>query len=163
MCAGAQGTYKQQKDTDKDLVFLHVFPRVEIAEEAAPVASRGGVFNSHSPEYLAAVSSLETFKKMTAAKVRSFSQRKKLQASLKATAGAVEELEGRMAQMEAVSEEEQTLYDNAEASLPTPLLPGTTEEHDPLPQLKPNPNPPPNGTPRPSPRNSSGLRGKSRG
>merc|ERR1712086_942655 len=52
---------------------------------------------------------------MVSAKVRSFTQRKKMIAALKQTGKAIEELESRMANMETVSEEEQNLYDNAES------------------------------------------------
>ena len=75
-------TYKTQHDTDKNLKFLHVFPRVIItsggagggggaAEEAAPALSDLG-----SPGYLATVCEFATFQKMVQSKTQSWTQRK---------------------------------------------------------------------------------------
>jgi len=108
-----QGTYKRQHDTDKDLIFMHVFPHVEIAEvvEAAPAV---GILDAMSPEHLCTVCSLEAFKKMVNAKTPSLSQRRKMLKALKDTGSMLVELEERMAKMEVLSPPEEQLYGQAE-------------------------------------------------
>ncbi len=72
------GSFKQQHDTDKDLKFVHVYPRVELlgkggqgsAAEEAPTDLK----DLGSPAYLATACTFETFKKMVASKTQSWSQ-----------------------------------------------------------------------------------------
>ena len=58
-CIECFGTFKQQHDTAKNLLFMHVFPRVNIAEEGA--ADTDGS-SAHSIELLCASCELPTFK-----------------------------------------------------------------------------------------------------
>jgi len=75
-----QGAYKRQHDTDKDLIFMQVFPRVEVHEEAD--APRGKV-DALSPEYMCTVCSIEAFQKMVEAKTPSLTQRRRLFKAMK--------------------------------------------------------------------------------
>mmetsp|Transcript_68405 Transcript_68405/g.190113 ORF Transcript_68405/g.190113 Transcript_68405/m.190113 type:complete len:264 (-) Transcript_68405:1147-1938(-) len=110
-------TYKTQHDTDKNLKFLHVFPRVIItsggagggggaAEEAAPALSDLG-----SPGYLATVCEFATFQKMVQSKTQSWTQRKALMAELQERKAAFDAAEQKMMRMEPLTDEEQELYD----------------------------------------------------
>jgi hypothetical protein len=68
------GKYKQQHDTDKDLKFIHVFPRIELMSASKGAEDKSDLMDLGSPGYLAAVCALETFKKMVASKTQSWAQ-----------------------------------------------------------------------------------------
>lgn len=112
------GTFKQQHDTDKDLKFLHVFPKMELT---GPAAGGGGVADEEqqeaslldlgSPAYLATVCSFSTFQKMVASKTQSWAQRRRMMTELKASLESFGQIEQKMIRGEALTAEEQEMYE----------------------------------------------------
>ncbi len=69
------GSFKQQHDLDKDLKFVHVFPRVSIkAKGAAETENAADLKDLGSPLYLATACTVEMFKRMVPSKTQSWSQ-----------------------------------------------------------------------------------------
>lgn len=101
---------------DKDLKFVHVFPKVELkgsgggAEEDA--ADNGSsLMDLGSPTYLATMCAFPTFKKMVASKTESWSQRRRLLEELKLAGSRFDAIEAKMISAQPLSPEEQDLYD----------------------------------------------------
>ena len=105
------GMYKYQHDTDKDLKFVHVYPRLDPAA-AEPEAESSGASMSHGELLLYA--ERPTFERMIAAKAPSLAQRRRALAELKDCAGKLEAIEKKLAAMEALDEAEQAMYDTAD-------------------------------------------------
>ena len=105
------GMYKYQHDTDKDLKFVHVYPRLDPAA-AEPEAESSGASMSHGELLLYA--ERPTFERMIAAKAPSLAQRRRALAELKECAGKLEAIEKKLAAMEALDEAEQAMYDTAD-------------------------------------------------
>ena len=105
------GMYKYQHDTDKDLKFVHVYPRLD-PSAAEPEAESSGASMSHG-ELLLYAERL-TFERMIAAKAPSLAQRRRALAELKDCAGKLEAIEKKLAAMEALDEAEQAMYDTAD-------------------------------------------------
>jgi len=114
-CEQCQATYKYQHDTDKDLKFMHVFPRVEIV--SAEAHDEAEEWEELSPAKWCAMASVEELQDVVtkSPKVRSFAQRKAMLAALKAEQEKYEACERKMITMEALTDEEQKLYDEAQA------------------------------------------------
>lgn len=130
LCAECMGTFKSQHDTSKNLRFMHVFPRVAGvattsggAQGADSTAADGGgkmdgrSEGGHSLELLCASCEMSTFRDMVMDKAPSWSQRKKLTKSLQEMAEKFAEAEAKMIRMEALTPEENTLYDSSSAEL----------------------------------------------
>ncbi len=114
-CEQCQGMYKYQHDTDKDLKYLHVFPRVDV------VASGGGDgedgagaagFEDQSPEMRCVSCSFEEFRDLVAMNVPSFSQKRALLKRMKVMTAALEQLEKMLVEQRALTEQEQEMYDS---------------------------------------------------
>lgn len=108
------GTFKQQHDTDKDLKFVHVFPKVDLKPSGGggeADAEASSLVDLGSPAYLATMCSFETFKKMVASKTESWSQRKRLMEELKLALARFDAIEAKMISAQPLSSEEQDLYD----------------------------------------------------
>jgi uncharacterized small protein (DUF1192 family) len=106
------GKYKQQHDTDKDLKFIHVFPRVELTVKSGQGAEeKSDLMDLGSPGYLATVCAFETFKKMVASKTQSWAQRKQLVTELKESCERYSNIEQKMMTGQALNNDEQDLYD----------------------------------------------------
>jgi hypothetical protein len=93
------GSFKYQHDTDKDLKFIHVFPKIDTAAAAAaaPQADDGEAeikvagmsLEELPPEHLCAIVSLDTFGKLYSKQCPSFSQRRALLKALKELAARI--------------------------------------------------------------------------
>ena len=118
------GTFKQQHDTDKDLKFLHVFPKMELMGSAGGGAGGGGgggaaaepeqsLLDLGSPGYLATVCGFSTFQKMVASKTQSWAQRRRMMGELRTSIKSFDDIEQKMIRAEALTSEEQEMYEVA--------------------------------------------------
>lgn len=115
-CEACQGTYKYQHDTDKDLKYLHVFPRVDLAAANAGAgadgAPDGGGGSDKSPEYQCVSCTFEEFEELVAMNVPSFSQKRALLKRLRVMESALEQLEAMLCDGQSLTEQEQEMYDS---------------------------------------------------
>jgi len=106
------GKYKQQHDTDKDLKFIHVFPKIDVITKGGQGAEdKSDLMDLGSPGYLATVCALETFKKMVASKTQSWAQRRQLVSELKESGDRFNAIEQKMMTGQALNNDEQDMYD----------------------------------------------------
>ncbi|CAM9197144.1 unnamed protein product [Scytosiphon promiscuus] len=117
-----QGTYKSQHDTHKGIRTIQVFPKIDLVEEGAEGAgaaqgSRSRITNPSSPEYMAAVCTFETFQEMVQEKVCSWSQKRRLLRHLGSFVARHKEAEQKLMKMEALTDEEQEIYDNIDTDV----------------------------------------------
>eukprot|EP00947_MAST-08B_sp_MAST-8B-sp1_P000474 g474.t1 len=127
-CAACQGTFKSQHDTGRNLLLLHVFPKVTEAKETDGAAGGGGGggvlgaaaggggdggddWRDMSPVMMAATAKMSTFEKMFAAKCASWTQRKRLLEALKDLGRQLRTCDEKLIAMEKLTEEEERLYD----------------------------------------------------
>lgn len=112
-----QGTYKYQHDTDKDLKFIHVFPRVDTSAAEAGASSEAAAAAEASraanPEWSCVTAGLDQFMKTVEKKVTSFQQKQALLRIVKQKAAQVAEFEERISNRGTLTSEEQKLYENA--------------------------------------------------
>lgn len=112
-CDACQGTYKYQHDTDKDLKYVHAFPRVSHAEEGAEEGEGGTMTTTNaSPEYRACTCDLEEFEQLVQMYTPSFSQKRALLRRMKIMEHALRALEEKVIAMETLDAREQTMYDS---------------------------------------------------
>jgi hypothetical protein len=112
-CKECQGTYKYQHDTDKDLKYLHVFPRAAHEAEAGEENEGGaGSADAQSPEYRACTCDLEEFERLVEMYTPSFSQKRALLRRMKVMEHALNALEQKVIAMEALNDREQKMYDS---------------------------------------------------
>ena len=114
-CEACQGMYKYQHDTDKDLKYLHVFPRVDLSaatEETAGDGAGAGGAGPQSPEYQCVSCTFEEFQDLVAMNVPSFSQKRALLKRLRVMESALEQLEKMLMEQQALTEQEQEMYDS---------------------------------------------------
>eukprot|EP00656_Telonema_subtile_P003674 TRINITY_DN11668_c0_g1_i3.p1 TRINITY_DN11668_c0_g1~~TRINITY_DN11668_c0_g1_i3.p1 ORF type:complete len:356 (+),score=129.76 TRINITY_DN11668_c0_g1_i3:152-1219(+) len=131
-CLQCQGSFKYQHDTDKNVKTMHVFPHVSLPEEGSAGEDEGLFWtpDSLSPEYMCTVSSFNTFKMMTAAKVPTFTQKKTLSKQLKEMVKRLQGFEERMCAMDVLSAAEQELYDSADMEAMADKLAWLEEQMD---------------------------------
>ena len=119
------GSFKYQHDTDKDLKFIHVFPKIDTAaaaaaapnqqdEEEAEIKVAGMTLDELPPEHLCAIVSRDTFSKLYSKQCPSFSQRRALLKALKELAARLAGFEERMTNMQALTAAEEELYNTAQ-------------------------------------------------
>jgi hypothetical protein len=72
-----QGSFKYQHDTDKDLKFMHVFPKVESLPEEEKSEDQGGDLPAESMRGLLAAE-LQLFREMVNINAPSFIQKRSL-------------------------------------------------------------------------------------
>ena len=114
-CEQCQGMYKYQHDTDKDLKYLHVFPRVNVVASAGGDGGDGtGAtgFEDQSPEMQCVSCSFEEFRDLVAMNVPSFSQKRALLKRMKVMTAALEQLEKMLVEQQILTEQEQEMYDS---------------------------------------------------
>lgn len=117
-CAECAGTYKYQHDTDKDLKYLHVFPKVEIVSAGGDGdgvnggGDRTGGGNARSPEYQCCSCTFEEFIDLVAMNVPSFSQKRALLKRMRVLQSALEQLENMLVEQQRLTEQEQEMYDS---------------------------------------------------
>jgi len=109
-----QGLFKYQHDTDKDLKFVHVFPRVD---PSAAAGSADADADAMSPTQLLIYAEQDTFEAMIRAKTVSFSQKKRALEVLRGCKSRVGELEQRLMAMELLDEDDQAWYDSIDADV----------------------------------------------
>jgi len=95
------------QDTDKDLKFVHVYPRVEI-QEASAKTEEGNL----TPEELIIFSEMDPFQTMISRKTISFTQRRRALDVVKGARARLSTIEEQLAAMQELSSEDQTFYDN---------------------------------------------------
>jgi hypothetical protein len=117
-CAECQGMYKYQHDTDKDLKYVHVFPKVEVLDSSTDEGN-GGIAGANasnaaraSPELQCVTCTFEEFTELVAMNVPSFSQKRALLKRLKVMASALEQLEAMLTDQKQLTEQEQEMYDS---------------------------------------------------
>mmetsp|Transcript_9251 Transcript_9251/g.23643 ORF Transcript_9251/g.23643 Transcript_9251/m.23643 type:complete len:409 (+) Transcript_9251:240-1466(+) len=117
-CEACQGSYKYQHDTDKDLKFMHVFPHVTIKAAGGAGGGEGEEsWEELSPAQWCTICSVEELQGVTtkSIKIATFAQRKNLLAAMKDAQKRYQACEEKMISMEALTDEEQQLYDEAQA------------------------------------------------
>ncbi len=123
-CIECAQSYKYQHDTDKDLKFIHVFPRID---PAAAAASKGDAADEEEvitvagikleelpPDHLCTIVSMDTFLRLVSTQCASFSQRRALSKAMKEMAARFKGFEERMTNMQPLSKEEDELYNSAQ-------------------------------------------------
>lgn len=111
----SQGTFKQQHDTGKNLIYIIVFPHVTCSTVAAGPGEKEAAedtLDQKTPEYLCTASDLATFKEMVQKKLAFWSQRK---ACLKILQDAHEQftaIEQKMCSGQALTPLENALYES---------------------------------------------------
>ncbi len=108
------GLFKYQHNTDTDLKVIHVFPRID--PSAAAAASSGEGEDALTPEQLITFSEMRTFQRMIAAKTPSFTQRKRALDVIKAARAELVASEEKLANMQPLSDGEQSRYDTLDAT-----------------------------------------------
>lgn len=110
----SQGTFKYHHDTDRDLKFVHVFPRVELkkGEDQSEKGNKEG--EELSPEEQVTFCDFERFKPLVEKNVTSLSQKRELHKHLKRMQQVVEASEKKLSDMQELKEEESDIYHNAQ-------------------------------------------------
>ena len=116
-CKECMGAYKYQHDTDQDLKYLHVFPKVDLSAAAAEAAGdgaggAGGDAGPTSPEYQCVACTFEEFQDLVAMNTPSFSQKRSLLKRMKVMQSALEMLESMLCEQQTLTEQEQEMYDS---------------------------------------------------
>ena len=124
LCAASAGTFKFQHDTDKDLKFVHVFPKYVVAAEedtnddgsrrsggGAGAERRGGDGGQEEDERRCYACDASEFESIVSKNVTSFSQRRVLLRLLKARSASVKALFERLSNREALSEAENAIIE----------------------------------------------------
>ena len=128
-----QGFFKHQHDTGRNLMLLHVFPKItEIAESKGEGNAGGGgggggygggggagggeadggeSWRDMSPTMMAATASMATFEKMVPAKTPSWTQKKRLLDSLKEVGLQLRVCDEKLISMDKLTAEEEHLYE----------------------------------------------------
>ncbi|CAM9366535.1 unnamed protein product [Ectocarpus sp. 12 AP-2014] len=110
-----QGSYKSQHDTHKGIRTVQVFPKIDLVEEEGENGAgqgRSRITNPSSPEYMAAVCTFDTFQEMVQEKVCSWNQKRRLLRHLGSFVARYKEAEQKLMKMEALSNDEQEIYDS---------------------------------------------------
>jgi hypothetical protein len=123
-CIECAQTYKYQHDTDKDLKFIHVFPRInpaaaeaskgDQADEEEVITVAGIKLEELPPDHLCTIVSMETFLRLVSTQCPSFSQRRALLKAMKEMAARFKGFEERMTNMQPLTKEEDELYNSAQ-------------------------------------------------
>lgn len=113
-CLECQGSFKYQHDTDKDLKFIHVIPRIQIIKEEDKSMTIGGVkLDQIGPEIKCTMCSIEYFQEMVHENCTSFSQKRALLKAMKQVVAKFDEFESRLAKLEKLEPNEEELYNGS--------------------------------------------------
>mmetsp|Transcript_44184 Transcript_44184/g.84459 ORF Transcript_44184/g.84459 Transcript_44184/m.84459 type:complete len:421 (-) Transcript_44184:205-1467(-) len=105
-----QGSFKYQHDTDKDLIKMHVFPRVEaLPEKAEETDTTGGDMPGDCARLIVS-EELNVFKELVDTNAPSFIQKKSLLKVMKGVATRFEAFDAKLINMEPLEPDEQELY-----------------------------------------------------
>ena len=114
--ASCAGSFKHQHDVDKNLLFVHVFPRIALAPETDEAAAAASASSSPaSPTAMVLAASTADFQRMVATRLVSLSQKKAAHRLLRDAAAALAGAEAKLVAMQALSADEQRAYDDAAA------------------------------------------------
>lgn len=109
----SQGSFKQQHDTGKNLIYIIVYPKItwrpESEKEAAEDA--GEVIDSSSPEYMVVASTLEVFEDILDRKIEFWRQRKQCLKILQDAKAEFDEIAAKMMGGKLLDPVEQAKYD----------------------------------------------------
>lgn len=111
--AGSAGKFKYHHDTNKNLKFVHVFPKIAEAPEAAqqgPVTEDPGRVVK-SPEELLLESEETDFTRFLRTHLVTYAQKRKALELLKQRIAVLEEIELKLSRLERLSDEEQNLFE----------------------------------------------------
>jgi hypothetical protein len=114
-----QGLFKYQHDTGKNLIFMHIFPRLAPPKTAAPSGATSGGSGGASttgpdPRLLCGAADISTFQDMVRQQVPSWTQKRRLVAALRALQEDQEDIEAKLTRGETLSEEDERLYSSCE-------------------------------------------------
>ena len=120
-----QATFKFQHDTDKDLKFVHVFPKVDIHsnDERNP-------HDVMSPDQLVVYSDAAAYQLMLSRKTQSFSQRRRALQVLREARQRVQDIEAKMTALENVDDTDSTFYESVDAETLTRKIEFTSKVLD---------------------------------
>eukprot|EP00238_Polyblepharides_amylifera_P008283 CAMPEP_0196588154 /NCGR_PEP_ID=MMETSP1081-20130531/59713_1 /TAXON_ID=36882 /ORGANISM="Pyramimonas amylifera, Strain CCMP720" /LENGTH=408 /DNA_ID=CAMNT_0041910575 /DNA_START=92 /DNA_END=1318 /DNA_ORIENTATION=+ len=104
-----QGSFKYQHDTDKDLKFMHVFPRVVAEAAEAKEEEFGGDLPSGAARLMLGCP-LFQFKELAKDNAPAFVQKRALLKVMKGVASRFEEFDKKLISMQTLEPEEQDLY-----------------------------------------------------
>mmetsp|Transcript_52608 Transcript_52608/g.87343 ORF Transcript_52608/g.87343 Transcript_52608/m.87343 type:complete len:346 (-) Transcript_52608:400-1437(-) len=110
-----QGMFKYQHDTDKDLKFIHVYPKLDT--EAAQPSSSDHDNAAMTPAELITFAELATFQKMITSKTPTFAQRRRAHDVLKGARKRLLKVEASLTALQAISDEDQQFYDAIDSAV----------------------------------------------
>lgn len=122
-CIECAQTYKYQHDTDKDLKFIHVFPRIDPSaasthgnepEKQEAITVAGMKLEELPPDHLCTIVSMDTFLRLVGSQCPSFSQRRALLKAMKEMAVRFKGFEERMSNLQPLTKEEDELYNSGQ-------------------------------------------------
>jgi len=108
-----QGSFKYQHDTDKDLIKMHVFPRVKALPEQEAEEDSGGDMPGDCARQIVATP-LWQFKELVATNAPSFIQHKSLHKVMKGVAGRFEEMDAKLVNMQQLEPHETELFERGQ-------------------------------------------------
>jgi len=119
---GAGGAFKSHHDTNKNLKTVVVFPKLAApsakltatTESGEIVLDGEGIYNSSSPDYMVACSSLAVFKRLLSSKAPTWSEKKALLSNLEETQSTITGFDSKLMKGTSLSELEQKVYDSVE-------------------------------------------------
>ncbi len=110
----SQGTFKQQHDTGKNLIYIHVYPKVTCSAPASTDKEGGGngaAMDTKSPEYLCIASQLDMFKDIVQKKLPFWRQRKACLKILQDSHAAYEMVEQKMCAGQPLTPADTAIYE----------------------------------------------------
>jgi hypothetical protein len=122
---GTAGAFKHQHDLGQNLIYLHVFPRVDITAPPAAAGGGGGGGEGGGGEGGAAARAPETpasrvvtcevfdFAKLVPARVAAWSHKRRVLGVLQGAVRRLEEIEGKMTSRQALTPAEEDMYATA--------------------------------------------------
>jgi hypothetical protein len=111
----SQGTFKQQHDTGKNLIYIIVYPHVVCSAGGGNEADGGekeSAVNTKSPEYIVSACELDTFKDIVRIKLPYWRQRKACLKILQEYRVQFEEIEAKLCSGKPLATEENALYES---------------------------------------------------